>query len=305
MLLSLETIAAILSTLYLALLFIIGCCVGSFINVLIYRLPLLIYQQMDDDTELAAGFSLAWPPSHCPACQRRIKWYDNMPLLSWLLLRGKCRHCHTAISVLYPLSEAVTGLWFVLVYFLQTGASSPLLTFSAAISLLPLLLLFCLLYCISVIDMQHYLIPDVLSLGMLWCGLLFSVTGLTAVSPVQAVTGCALAWLMIWAVSQVYSILRKHEGLGSGDAKLFAAATAWLGLSQLPWLILCSAGCGAVLYALLWRCQARRRPPLSSQLADHSASPGQHSGILSQAVYIPFGPAIALSTLLLFLAGKP
>ncbi|EAV3945811.1 TPA: prepilin peptidase, partial [Salmonella enterica] len=232
--------------LFFLLCLLTGMCAGSFMNVVIYRLPLMIFGTGDGDER----FSLAWPPSHCPVCHHRIRFYDNIPVMSWLVLRGKCRRCRTRISAVYPLTEAITGLWFAVVYLCLAGPVNTLLTISGAAALLPPLVLFCLLYCITVTDVRHYLIPDVLSLGLLWSGLVLSVCGLIRVSPFQAVTGCVLAYCLISAVQYGYRVIRGHEGLGGGDAKLFAAASVWVGLSQVPWLILFSAVCGGVLFGI-------------------------------------------------------
>ncbi|HDO5801219.1 TPA: prepilin peptidase [Salmonella enterica subsp. enterica serovar Typhimurium] len=279
---------------FLTLCGVTGMCVGSFMNVVIYRLPLMLLGADGDKS-----FSLGWPPSHCPVCQTRIKVYDNIPLLSWLFLRGKCRHCRARIPVVYPLTEAVTGLWFAAVYVCLAGTLNTLLTFAGVVDLLPPLLLFCLLYCITVTDIRHYLIPDALSLGLLWSGLLFSVCGIIRVSPFQAVTGCVLAWCIISTVQQGYRVIRGHEGLGGGDAKLYAAASVWVGLSQVPWLILFSAVCGGVLYGIKKFYQRK----ILVQAPD--LLPGQDADSCDNDVpcgvfYIPFGPAIALATLVIF-----
>ncbi|EJX3843164.1 prepilin peptidase, partial [Salmonella enterica] len=200
-----------------------GMCVGSFMNVVIYRLHRILFSANSE-----TPISLAWPPSHCPVCRSRIKFYDNIPVVSWLVLRGKCRNCRTRIPVVYPLTEAVTGLWFAGVYLCLAGPVNTLLTFSGAAGLLPPLTLFCLLYCITVIDFRHYLIPDVLSLGLLWAGMVFSVCDLLPVAPFQSVSGCVLAYALIRGVQRGYHAVRGYEGLGGGDAKLFAAAAVWV-----------------------------------------------------------------------------
>ncbi|EBU9820071.1 prepilin peptidase [Salmonella enterica subsp. enterica serovar Newport] len=279
---------------FLTLSLVTGMCAGSFMNVVIYRLPLMIFGAAEDER-----LSLAWPPSHCPVCHHRIRFYDNIPVVSWLVLRGKCRHCRARIPVVYPLTEAVTGLWFAVVFFCFAGPVSTLLTFSGGAGLLPPLTLLCLLYCITVTDFRHYLIPDVLSLGLLWSGLVFSVCGLIRVSPFQAVTGCVLAYGIISAVQYGYRVIRRHEGLGGGDAKLFAAASVWVGLSQVPWLILFSAVCGGVLYGI------KRFYQRNILVQTPEFLPGQDTGhgdddMACTGVYIPFGPAIALATLVLF-----
>lgn len=279
---------------FLILCLVTGMCVGSFMNVIIYRLPLMLFGTVDD-----RRFSLAWPPSHCPVCQGPVRLYDNIPVVSWLVLRGKCRHCRTRIPVVYPLTEAVTGLWFAGVYFSLVGPVSTLLTLSGAADLLPPLVLFCLLYCITVTDVRHYIIPDVLSLGLLWSGLVFSVCGLIRVSPFQAVTGCVLAWCIISAVQFGYRVIRGHEGLGGGDAKLFAAASVWVGLGQVPWLILFSAVCGSVLYGIKKFYQRKILVQTPEFLPGQDADGGDND-MACAGVYIPFGPAIALATLVLF-----
>lgn len=279
---------------FLTLCGVTGMCVGSFMNVVIYRLPLMLLGS-DGDRPL----SLGWPPSHCPACQVRIKVYDNIPVVSWLVLRGKCRHCRARIPVVYPLTEAVTGLWFAVVFFCFAGPVSTLLTVSGVAGLLPPLTLFCLLYCITVTDFRHYLIPDVLSLGLLWSGLMFSVCGLIRVSPFQAVTGGVLAYGIISAVQYGYRVIRRHEGLGGGDAKLFAAVSVWVGLSQVPWLILFSAVCGGVLYGIKKFYRRKILVQAPGLLPGQDADSGDND-IPCGVFYIPFGPAIALATLVLF-----
>lgn len=296
MLLSLFDPETAISTLYTLLFFTVGCCIGSFMNVVIYRLPVMIYGEVLEEVR----FSLAWPPSHCPVCRNRIKFYDNIPVASWILLRGKCRNCKTTIAYFYPLTEAVTGLWFSVVYFFMKDSDFMFLTLSDATAMLPLLGLFCLLYCITIIDFRHYLIPDVLSLGLLWSGMVLSVCGYIRVSPFQAVSGCVLAYCIIRTVQWGYCVLRRHEGLGGGDAKLFAAASVWVGLSQVPWLILFSAVCGGGLYIVKKfyhkNILEQNQPVLLQQ------NPGcGDSDILNEGFYIPFGPAIALATLVLFL----
>ncbi|ECM8012252.1 TPA: A24 family peptidase [Salmonella enterica subsp. enterica serovar Newport] len=281
---------------FLVLCLMTGMCAGSFMNVVIYRLPLMLFGADDNGRR----FSLVWPPSHCPVCQGPVWFYDNIPVLSWVLLRGKCRHCRTRISAVYPLTEAITGLWFAGVYLCLGGPLTTLLTFSGAANLLPPLVLFCLLYCITVIDIRHYLIPDVLSLGLLWSGLIFSVCGMLPVTPFQSVSGCVLAYCLIRAVQLGYRVIRGHEGLGGGDAKLFAAASVWVGLSQVPWLILFSAVCGGVLYGIK-KFYQRKILVLVPELLPGQDDDSDSNEVACCGLYIPFGPAIALAVLILYL----
>ncbi|WP_272517449.1 MULTISPECIES: prepilin peptidase [unclassified Providencia] len=279
---------------FLVLFLITGVCVGSFMNVVIYRLPRIIFGADEHDDK---RFSLAWPPSHCPRCQSRIRFYDNIPVVSWLILRGKCRCCLTRISALYPLTEVIIGLWFVIVYLLVISVNT-FLTFSNMLDLLPPIVLFCLLYCITVIDFRYFLIPDILSFGLMWSGLLFSVCGVINISPFQAIFSCVLTYCLISIVKQGYRVIRKYDGLGSGDAKLFAAATVWLGLNQISWLILFSAICGGVLYGI----QLFYRRTFSVILFNSLLEQNDDNNIQTDGIYIPFGPAIAITTLTLYLA---
>lgn len=274
-----------------------GMCAGSFMNVVIYRLPRILFIA-DGETQM----SLAWPPSHCPVCRSRIEFYDNIPVISWLVLRGKCRCCRARIPLVYPLTEAVTGLWFAGGYLCLAGPVNTLLTFSGAAGLLPPLTLFCLLYCITVIDFRHYLIPDVLSLGLLWAGMVFSVCDLLPVAPFQSVAGCVLAYALIRGVQRGYHAVRGYEGLGGGDAKLFAAAAVWVGVAQVPWLILFSAVAGGILYGIrrfYQRCILM--PSGRSEAGAEREADDADPDICRHAFYIPFGPAITLATLVLYL----
>ncbi|HAT1681634.1 TPA: prepilin peptidase [Klebsiella oxytoca] len=266
-------------------------------NVVIYRLPLMLTGAGEDGDV----FSLSWPPSHCPVCHSRIRWYDNIPLFSWLLLRGKCRACRTPVSPVYLLTEALTGFWFAGVYLFlaeMPHGVTPVMDMMVVAHFLPPLVLFCFLYCITFIDIRHYLIPDGLSLGLLWSGLVFSVLGLIPVTPFRSVMGAVLAWCVIFAVQKSYRFLRGHEGLGGGDVKLFAAASVWLGITQVPWLILYSAVCGGVLFGIQRFCQG---PVFGKGRAERTAEQApdwQESGVCR--CYIPFGPAIVVATLILF-----
>lgn len=273
-----------------ALLFLLtGMCAGSFINVVIYRLPLMMCAPEDN-----RAISLAWPPSHCPLCHGRIRFYDNIPLLSWLVLRGRCRRCQGRIPRLYPLTEALTGLWFAGVYCFLAGPPATFLTLCGAAALLPPLVLFCLLYGMTLIDLRHYLIPDSLSYGLLWCGLLFSVCGLIQTSPFQAVLGGVVTYCLIRAAQWGYHAVRRHQGPGGGDVRLFAAAAAWVGLNQVPWLILLSAVAGGLLYGI-----KKTYPGAIPEPCGFAATDDQD--ICADKYSIPFAPAIALATLLLYL----
>ncbi|ELD4018702.1 prepilin peptidase [Salmonella enterica] len=276
---------------WLILFLLTGLCVGSFMNVVIYRLPLMIYGKDGDES-----FSLAWPPSHCPGCGARIRFFDNIPVLSWLLLRGKCRYCYCNISPVYPLTEAATGLWFLAVYLFQTDGEVIVMTSSILMKMAPLLILFCFLWCITLTDLYHYLIPEMLSVSLLWAGLLFSIFGMIPSTPFQSVLGGVVAYVLVSAVRWFYTVVRKREGLGLGDVSLYMASSVWLGLVQVPQLILFSAICGGLfwgIHQIYHRVIIKNKKQIPLLKRD-----GEYPDPL---LYIPFGPAITLTTMLLFL----
>ncbi|MCL5254886.1 MAG: A24 family peptidase [Gammaproteobacteria bacterium] len=223
----------------------IGLCFGSFANVVIARLPVMMQAQWRRDcAELnnqtpvpsdTAAFNLAKPASHCPSCKTPIRWYDNVPLLSYALLRGRCRQCQTKISARYPLVELLSGvLTAVTIY----TFGFDLLGWSYALLIYVLLML-------TLIDRDHMLLPDQLTLPLLWLGLIGSIFWLP-VSPQDAIIGATAGYLFLWSVFWLFKIFTGKEGMGYGDFKLLAALGAWLGWQHLPLIILLSSVVGAV-----------------------------------------------------------
>lgn len=267
---------------YLCCFMISGVCIGSFVNVVIYRLPLSLEVRNTDSEN--SGVNLFWPPSHCPVCRNGILKRDNIPVLSWVLLKGRCRFCRSDIPVIYPLTELVHGVWFMsafLIYYPQ----------QPVYSVIPVVMLFALLYTISVIDIKHYLIPDVLNSMLLWTGLLLSVTKVTQITPLSSVTGVCIIWLITSSIMLLYEKLRGHPGLGGGDVKLFAAVIPWIGVEKMHFLILSSCLTGVVF--MLWF-------RLSGNAGRHNRDVCE----LRSQGYIPFGPAICLSAFFLFLTSS-
>ncbi|MFK3662602.1 MULTISPECIES: prepilin peptidase [Enterobacterales] len=261
---------------------IVGVFIGSFINVVIYRLPLMIYAQSNGEPD-AGKINLWWPPSHCPGCGTPVWRRDNIPVLSWLLRKGKCRHCNGHISAQYLISEILCGVFFTLL----TLKAWP--NFTEA-QICCFFLYFCLLYTLSVIDFQHLLLPDTLVSLLLWSGLVASISGLTGLQPRSAIVGAVAAWLLLYSVMTGYEKLRGREGLGYGDVKLMAAISAWLGIEKLPELIVWSAVSGIVIYVLC-ACLNKRRA-----LHENADEAEKH--------YIPFGPSISVAALVLFFSGQ-
>ncbi|MBW7983619.1 prepilin peptidase [Enterobacillus tribolii] len=268
------------------LLLLLGMLIGSFLNVVIHRLPLMMQAEWDDETrqEPVSIINLWWPPSHCPVCKANIKPWDNIPVLSWLLLKGKCRGCHHPIPFFYPLSEAIIGCcFFLLALFCSATHSWPWIGSIA--------LFLCILYTLALIDIRTCLLPDSLVFMLLWSGLLASVLGIIPVSPRDAVIGAVMAWGLTAAMTKAYYWLRRKEGFGQGDIKLFAAVSVWLGYQAVPALLLLSALLGAGIYVFCWFYFCKIL--------------GESKNIfLAQGHYLPFGPAIALAAvILLYLQG--
>jgi leader peptidase (prepilin peptidase)/N-methyltransferase len=223
---------------------ILGLVVGSFLNVVIYRLPKMMEAQWQRDYAEFSGeaqeepnkLSLAFPGSRCPHCDAEIKPTQNIPVLSYLALGGKCAACKTPISVHYPVVEAVTAILWVLCG-LQFGVSN---------ALAGAMLLTAALVVLTVIDLDHQLLPDSLTLSLVWVGLLLNIEN-TYVSLESAVLGAVFGYLCLWSVFWLFKIATGKEGMGHGDFKLLAALGAWFGLAALPTIVLLSSGVGALL----------------------------------------------------------
>jgi len=206
--------------------------VGSFLNVVIYRLPRQIQG-------LASAGSLWWPASCCPQCHVTLRWYDNVPLVSWVCLRGACRRCGERISLRYPLVE------------LGTALLSGVLTWALPRDqLFHALLLSWALLALSLIDIKHQLLPDAITQPLLWFGLFLTATGTLNGSLHDAVLGVIAGYGCFTLLAKGFHYLRGYPGLGAGDAKLLAALGAWLGWTALPFVLLIASG-SAILYVLI------------------------------------------------------
>ncbi|MEO3678238.1 A24 family peptidase [Rheinheimera sp. FR7-31] len=267
--------------LFIATVAIISLLVGSFLNVLIYRLPIMMerewqqeyqaYFSPDKSTAAAEPFNLAVPRSRCPKCHAAIKAYDNIPVISWLMLGGKCRSCKAPISARYPAIEALTALLSATVAW-QLGFGLPALL---------LILVTWILVALTFIDIDKMLLPDQLTLPLLWLALLFSLTDSAMVNPAQAIVGAACGYLSLWSVYWLFKLLTGKEGMGYGDFKLMAIFGALLGWQQLPLIILLSSVVGAVIGILLLSIQGK-----------------------DKATPIPFGPYIAAAGWIALLWGE-
>ena len=258
----------------------LGLLIGSFLNVVIQRLP----PRMEWSWRREARAVLEQPelyepqppglivePSHCPHCRHTLAWYDNLPVVSWVLLRGRCRHCHVPISVQYPLVEILTALLGVLaVWRFGFGWQG----FGAVV-------LSCFLVALSGIDLRHRLLPDSLTLPLLWLGLIASTDRLY-IAAKPAVIGAALGYLSLWSVCWLYRQFTGKQGMGHGDFKLLAALGAWCGWQGVPLVILIASILGG-LTGLAWL-----------RLRDAAWS-----------TPVPFGPFLALGGWITFMWGEP
>jgi leader peptidase (prepilin peptidase)/N-methyltransferase len=261
MLNDLATLYADSPALFAGSVFVLSLVIGSFLNVVIYRLPIMLEREWRtqaaefsspiDEAAAAATwvqdvpepFTLSTPRSACPACKAPIKAWQNIPVVSWLLLRGRCASCKAPISKRYPLVELATGILSAFVAW-RFGFGAP-----AACALL----ITWSLIALTGIDVDHQLLPDDITLPLMWAGLLAAVfVGPIAGSPIpvsarDALIGAAAGYGSLWLVFHIFRLITGKEGMGYGDFKLLAALGAWLGWKLLPLVILLSAATGAVL----------------------------------------------------------
>ncbi len=249
----------------------LGLCVGSFLNVVIYRLPLMLHRQwerearhiLEGESPAAAlePFNLVVPRSRCPHCDHQIRAWENIPLVSWLLLRGQCASCGAPIAWRYPMVELLTGF--------LTLAMLSLFGFSwlglAALTFTWILL------ALTFIDYDTQLLPDQLTLPLVWLGLLVNLQG-GFTDTRSAIVGAVAGYLFLWSTYWAFKLITGKEGMGYGDFKLLAAIGAWLGWQVLPAAVLIAAGVG-LLYALATSVLGQRE----------SSQP------------IPFGPFLAIA----------
>ena len=223
---------------------ILGLLVGSFLNVVIYRLPVMMQREWELEAADILGqqpkaqtpFSLTTPPSHCPKCKSPVRPWQNMPIISWLLLGGKCANCKTPISKRYPSIELVSGL--------MTAAIAWSFGWSAiTLVLIPFMWI---TLALTMIDFDTQLLPDNLVLPLLWLGILINISG-TIVPLQESVVGAMAGYLSLWSVYWAFKIITGKEGMGYGDFKLLGAFGAWFGWQALPLIILLSAAVGAVV----------------------------------------------------------
>ena len=250
---------------------LLGLCVGSFLNVVIHRTPLMMvsawrqecsqfmYEQADMPREHTmplvnivatdTPITLSKPASRCPHCAHKIKWYENIPLISWILLRGRCSDCKAAIGLRYPIVELVTALLSALVIY----------HFGVGMVGLSALVLVWTLIALTGIDFDTQLLPDRLTFPLAGLGLAVNSQG-WFVPPTQSIWGLLLGFLSLWIVVKIFYLITKKHGMGQGDFKLLAVLGAWLGPMMLPLIILLSSLLGSIVGLILMKKQGESKP---------------------------------------------
>src|SRR5512134_1415093 len=260
---------------------VLGLCVGSFLNVVIHRLPKMMEREWHAQCAELAGapaapsaqgrYNLLVPGSACPACGRRVRPQENIPVLSWLFLRGKCAGCAARISARYPVAEIAAG----------AIAAYAAWRFGLSLAAAGAMLFGWSLLALAVIDLDTQLLPDDLTLPLLWAGLLFNLERVFVPLP-TAVIGAVAGYLSLWLVYLAFKLATGKEGMGYGDFKLLAAIGAWLGWQKLPLVVLLSSVVGAAVgIALIVLARHGREKP------------------------IPFGPYLAAAGLIALFWGEP
>lgn len=264
---------------------LVGLVVGSFLNVVAYRLPIMMELAWRADAAeahsiqvpphaAAERFDLAWPPSTCPNCGERISAQHNVPVLSFVFLRGRCARCRYRISARYPLVEAATAVLGIAVAYTLGPSWQTLAALGFTWTLVAL----------TLIDLDHQLLPDSITLPLLWAGLVLNASGIAPFAPdLQAsVIGAAAGYFSLWTVYWLFKLVTGKEGMGYGDFKLLAAIGAWVGWQMLPLVILLSAVVGTIVgVAMIVAARRSRHTP------------------------IPFGPYLAAAGWVALLWGAP
>ncbi|MBH0012245.1 prepilin peptidase [Pseudoalteromonas sp. SWYJ118] len=271
---------------YLTTVGLISLCIGSFLNVVIYRLPLMMQREWQSECRLlledeltgnkpkqaniSEPFNLVKPNSTCPKCKTAIKPWQNIPIISWLALKGKCASCSNPISARYPAVELITAILSLVVAY----------SFGATEQALLYIFVTWILVALTFIDIDHMLLPDQLTLPLVWLALIASVLGYT-ITPTDAIIGAACGYLSLWSVFWLFKLLTGKEGMGYGDFKLLAVFGALLGWQSLLTIILLSSVVGAIIGIALLSIQGK-----------------------DKATPIPFGPYLAIAGWIAMLWGN-
>ena len=258
---------------------LLGLCIGSFLNVVIYRTPKMMEQEWRQDCQMLlhpeqalidqSKLTLSKPASTCPKCHSAIRWYQNIPVVSWLILRGRCASCQNPISIRYPLIELLTAICSLVIA----------LVFGASLQMLIGLLLTWTLIALTFIDFDTQLLPDRYTLTLAALGLAVNSYAIYT-SPTAAIWGYIIGFLCLWIVYYLFKIVTGKEGMGYGDFKLLAALGAWMGPLMLPLIVLLSSLVGAIIGIILLKIRKENKA-------------------------FAFGPYIAIAGWIAFIWGEP
>lgn len=235
---------------------VLGAVIGSFLNVVIYRLPIMLKNRYQTEcasylniksAKRRSSFNLATPRSHCPQCKIKISWWQNMPIISYLLLKGKCSGCQSPISWHYPVVEMLAAMTTLLVF----------IKFGLDPKLVPVLILTWTLIVATFIDIKHQILPDDLTIPLIWLGLLLNVN-YTFTSPHNAIIGASSGYIFLWLVAKVFKLIRKIDGMGHGDFKLLAVFGGWLGWQSLSFVLFAASAAGLLIGIPLVLCKKHR-----------------------------------------------
>jgi leader peptidase (prepilin peptidase)/N-methyltransferase len=259
------------TSLQIAVFAVAGLVIGSFLNVVIYRLPrMILAHELPDLPNQAPAFNLNTPSSHCPHCQYRLAWFELVPVLSYLGALGHCRHCQHRIAWRYPFVELLTSVLFSLCLFkFGLGLPAVLACFFSAI-----------LLALAWTDAETFLLPDALTQALLWVGLVASAMSLSLTPLVESLAGAVFGYGILWVVSWLFQALTGKEGMGQGDLKLLAGLGAWVGIwSLLPLILLASVS--GLIFGVIQK--------MRGQLGDNG--------------HFAFGPFLAISGFACFFLG--
>ncbi len=269
----------------------LGLLIGSFLNVVVLRLPVMMEREwrsecrtlleIDDTENDAEPFDLIRPRSRCPSCEHLITALDNVPVLSYLALQGRCRHCNTAISLRYPIVETVAGLagGYAAWHF---GVSADPLTYALLGKCLAAAAFVWALIALALIDFDTHYLPDSITIPLLWSGIVLSFFAVFSSDLNSSVLGAVLGYLSLWSIYWIFKLITKKEGMGYGDFKLLAALGAWMGWQALPAIILISSAIGAAIGLTMIA-----------------------SGLMKRSQQIPFGPYLALAGIVALFCEEP
>jgi leader peptidase (prepilin peptidase) / N-methyltransferase len=249
--------------------------IGSFLALIVYRLPLMLHcwnqeeRSMRKETCFPQSFNLLVPASHCPRCKHALRFWEKLPMLGYMLAKGKCAYCKQKIHLRYITIEIMTVICSCVIF----------LHFRPNMQMLAVLVFTWGLILLSGIDLEQHLLPDIIILPLLWFGLILNAFG-TFVSATSAILGATIAYIGLWTLAKIYNFFAKKEGMGYGDFKCFAMLGAWLGVDLLAYILLCASLLGLIGGSLL----LKKEDFLQSS--------------------IPFGPYLALSGWLMLLIFK-